>query len=161
MTVKAVQFNVNGRDEAVMAKPIETLLSVLRDGLGLTSVKSGCAQGGCGACSVLVDGELRLACITPAEDVAGSTIMTLEGLNESNSMAAIQESFVANYAAQCGFCTPGMLVAVAALMESNPKPSRDEIMEALAGNICRCTSYLPIVDAVESAAEELSGQGDD
>jgi len=161
MTAKVVRFNVNGRDQAVMAAPIETLLSVLRDGLGLSSVKSGCAQGGCGSCSVLVDGELRLACLTPAENVEGSNIVTLEGLNESNSMATIQQSFIDNYAAQCGFCTPGMLVAVTALLESNPKPSRDEIMEALAGNICRCTSYLPIVDAVESAARKLSGQGDD
>jgi carbon-monoxide dehydrogenase small subunit len=161
MQSKLVRLKVNGRDEGVVVAPLSTLLAALRDELQMNSVKSGCEQGGCGSCSVLVDGELRLSCLTPIEAVEGCEVTTLEGLNESNSMAALQESFIANYAAQCGYCTPGMLMAVQALLNRNAKPSRDEIEEALAGNICRCTSYVPIIDAVESAAAELSGQGDD
>jgi carbon-monoxide dehydrogenase small subunit len=161
MASKLVRLRVNGRNEELMVAPIATLLSVLRDELQLTSVKSGCAQGGCGSCSVLVDGELRFSCLTPVEGVERCEIITLEGLNQNNSIAPIQQSFIENYAAQCGFCTPGMLIAVKALLDRKPNPSRDEIIEALSGNFCRCTSYLPIVSAVESAARVLSGQGDD
>jgi carbon-monoxide dehydrogenase small subunit len=158
MTTKVLRLNVNGEDAHVPVGPMATLQDVLRDKLELTSVKVGCAQGGCGSCSVLIDGELRLACLTPAEAVDGCAVVTLEGLNESNSIVPIQQSFIENYAAQCGFCTSGMLVATKALLESNPAPSRDEILAALSGNLCRCTGYLPIIKAVEDAAAALSGK---
>lgn len=158
MVSKVVRLRVNGRNEEVLADGLTTLQDVLRENLDLlNSVKDGCTQGGCGSCSVLVDGELWLSCMAPVADVEGCEITTLEGLMGSNSFAAIQQCFIEKSAAQCGYCTPGMMVAVAALLDKNHNPSRDEIMEALSGNTCRCTGYLPIVEAVEAAAAQLSG----
>jgi len=156
MTAKRVRITVNGREEFVAADGLTTLQQVLRETLDYNSVKDGCTQGGCGACSVLVNGELRLACLLPVAGLEGSEITTLEGLNESNSASVIQESFVDHSAAQCGFCTSGMIVSAKALLDENPAPSRDEIMEAISGNLCRCTGYLPIIEAVESAARKLA-----
>jgi carbon-monoxide dehydrogenase small subunit len=161
MASKIINMRVNGRDEALVVDGLTTLQSVLRDKLDYTSVKDGCAQGGCGACSVIVDGEVRLSCLTPVHEVDGGEVTTLEGLNQSNSIAALQRQFIEKYAAQCGFCTPGMIVAIAALLGKNPRPSRDEIVEALSGNICRCTGYLPIIEAVEGAVAEMSGGAGD
>lgn len=158
MEAKRLRLRINGRDEDVLVGPLARLNDVLRDTLELTSVRVGCAQGGCGSCSVLIDGELRLSCLTPAETVEGCDIVTVEGLNESNSIVPIQDSFTENYAAQCGYCTSGMIVAAKALLDRNPKPSRDEIVEALSGNLCRCTGYLPIIKAIEQAAAILSGE---
>ncbi len=156
-----VSIKVNGRAEEVIAGAVTTLQDVLRNNLDYTSVKDGCSQGGCGACSVIVDGELRLSCLTPVQEVDGSEVVTLEGLNLSNSITALQQKFIEKYAAQCGFCTPGMMVAITALLDRNANPSRDEIAEALAGNICRCTGYLPIIEAVESVVAEMAGTAGD
>ncbi len=156
-----VSIKVNGRAEEVIAGAVTTLQDVLRNDLDYTSVKDGCSQGGCGACSVIVDGELRLSCLTPVQEVDGSEVVTLEGLNLSNSITALQQKFIEKYAAQCGFCTPGMMVAITALLDRNANPSRDEIAEALAGNICRCTGYLPIIEAVESVVAEMAGTAGD
>ena len=156
MTAKRVRITVNGREEFVAADGLTTLQQILRETLDYNSVKDGCTQGGCGACSVLVNGELRFACLLPAAGLEGAEITTLEGLNESNSAGVIQESFIDHSAAQCGFCTSGMIVSAKALLDENPTPSRDEIMEAISGNLCRCTGYLPIIEAVDSAARKLA-----
>lgn len=156
MASKIVNMRVNGRDEELVVSALTMLQDVLRDKLDYTSVKNGCSQGGCGSCSVIIDGELRLSCLTPVQEADGCEVTTLEGLNQSNSINALQQKFVEKYAAQCGFCTPGMMVAIKALLDSNANPSRDEIGEALAGNICRCTGYLPIIEAVASAARKLA-----
>jgi len=149
---KLFNLDVNGREEAVVVPPMTSLLDALRDGLELNSVREGCSQGGCGACTVLVDGELQLACLTPVGTVEGKTIQTLDGLIGDARFQALQEAFIELYAAQCGFCTSGMLIAAYRLLDRNPSPSRDDIIEALSGNICRCTGYLPIIEAVQSVA---------
>ncbi|MDP6473684.1 MAG: (2Fe-2S)-binding protein [Alphaproteobacteria bacterium] len=156
MTAKRVSLTVNGRGENIAADGLTTLQQVLREALDYNSVKDGCTQGSCGACSVLVDGELRIACLLPAGGLQGAEVTTLEGLNARNSTSVIQQSFVEHSAAQCGFCTSGMIVSAQALLDENPAPSRDEIMEAISGNMCRCTGYLPIVEAVASAARKLA-----
>ncbi|MDP6589094.1 MAG: (2Fe-2S)-binding protein [Alphaproteobacteria bacterium] len=156
MTAKRVSLTVNGRGENIAADGLTTLQQVLREALDYNSVKDGCTQGSCGACSVLVDGELRIACLLPAGGLQGAEVTTLEGLNARNSTSVIQQSFVEHSAAQCGFCTSGMIVSAQALLDENPAPSRDEIMEAISGNMCRCTGYLPIVEAVTSAARKLA-----
>ena len=161
MDDKLIRLTVNGRDEAVVIQPLATLQDVLRDTLELTAVKSGCSQGGCGSCSVLVDGELRLSCLTLAERAEGAEVTTLEGLNETNAIVPLQQAFVENYAAQCGYCTAGMVMAAKALLDRNPAPSRDEIIEGLSGNLCRCTGFAPIVRAVQQAAEALSDTGEE
>ena len=161
MEDKLIRLTVNGRDEAVVIRPLATLQDVLRDNLELNAVKSGCSQGGCGSCSVLVDGELQLSCLTLAERVEGAEVTTLEGLNETNAIVPLQEAFVENYAAQCGYCTAGMVVAAKALLDRNPAPSRDEIVEGLSGNLCRCTGFAPIVRAVQQAAQALSDTGEE
>ncbi len=153
-----IHLTINGRDEHVVVDPLSRLQDVLRDELAMTSVKSGCAQGGCASCGVLVDGEVRLSCLTPVASVEGREITTLEGLHESGAIARLQERFVETYAAQCGFCTSGMLIAAVALLARNPRPSRDEIAEALAGNVCRCTGFSPIIDAIEQAAADGAGE---
>ena len=161
MDDKLIRLTVNGRDEAVVIQPLATLQDVLRENLELTAVKSGCGQGGCGSCSVLVDGELRLSCLTLAERAEGTQVTTLEGLNATNAIVPLQQAFVDNYAAQCGYCTAGMVMAAKALLDRNPSPSRDEIVEGLAGNLCRCTGFAPIVRAVQQAADALSDTGEE
>ena len=161
MASRIVSLKVNGHNEEFVVSAMTSLQDILRDTLNYTSVKEGCRQGGCGSCSVIVDGELRLSCLTPVQEVDGSEVTTLEGLNQSNSINALQQQFVEKYAAQCGFCTPGMMVAIKALLDRNPNPSREEITEALAGNVCRCTGYLPIIEAVEGVVAEMSGASGD
>jgi len=147
-----VTFELSGRDVEVMVSPMTTLQSVLRQQLGQTSVKEGCRQGGCGSCTVLVDGEPMLACLLPVEDVAGRRVTTVEGITPTEGLDPVQQAFLDANAFQCGYCTPGMIVLARALLDHHPTPSRDQIVEALGGNICRCTGYLPIVDAVEAAS---------
>ena len=161
MASRIVSLKVNGQNEEFIVGALTSLQDILRDTLNYTSVKEGCRQGGCGSCSVIIDGELRLSCLTPVQEVDGSEVTTLEGLNQSNSIAALQQQFIDKYAAQCGFCTPGMMVAIQALLDRNPNPSRDEITEGLAGNICRCTGYLPIIKAVEGVVAKMSGASGD
>ena len=151
-----VQFTLNGEEKAEFVDSGTTLIRVLRDKLGDTSPKGGCHQGTCGACSVTVDGELRLACLTLAETCDGATIETTAGLAEGGVMHPLQRAFLDGFAAQCGFCTPGMIMAAKALLDENPNPSRDDVIEAISGNICRCTGYEPIIRAVLSAARSNS-----
>ena len=156
MTSKIVNFNLNGRDVEVMAKPLTTLQTVLREQLHYTATKAGCKQGGCGSCTVLVNGEPMASCLLPVEDVAGQQIVTLEGLTPADGLHPIQEAFIENYAIQCGYCSPGMIMVIKALLDRNPQPTREEIIEAIAGNLCRCTGYEPIIEAAQDAARRLN-----
>ncbi len=153
--VRSLTLSVNGEPHELSVKPRNTLLEVLRDVLGLTGTKAGCESGTCGACTVLLDGRPVLSCITLAVQCDGKAVRTVEGLADGEKLSAVQEAFLDQGAVQCGFCTPGLLMSVTALLECNPKPSREEIDKALEGNLCRCTGYNAIVDAVL----EASGQG--
>jgi carbon-monoxide dehydrogenase small subunit len=157
MASTIVTFQLGEREVEVMVRPMATLQSVLREQLGSTAAKEGCRQGGCGTCTVLVDGEPMMSCLLPVEDVAGRRVTTLESLTPAEGLHPIQRAFLDNYAFQCGYCTPGMVMISKALLDHNPAPSGDEIAQALTGNICRCTGYRPIVRAVEVAAEALRG----
>jgi len=148
-----VELIVNGDPYRREVEPDATLLSLLRDGLGLTGTKWGCKTGDCGACTVLVDGEPVVSCLQLARQVDGTEVTTVEGLSENGELGDLQAAFVRNGAAQCGFCTPGMLLSAEALLRYDQAPTEPEIREALAGNLCRCTGYNKIVDAVLEAAE--------
>jgi carbon-monoxide dehydrogenase small subunit len=132
---------------------MKRLLDVLREDLRLTGTKEGCGEGECGACSVLVDGEVINSCLVPMCQVNGSTILTVEGLARDGRLVPLQQAFLECGGAQCGICTPGMLIAARALLDENAHPSRDEIKEAIAGNLCRCTGYVKIIDAIEQTSE--------
>ena len=147
-----VQFRLNGSDRAAFVDAPETLLNTLRRGLGDFSPKYGCGQGTCGVCSVLVDGEPQLSCLTLSVACEGRHVETAAGLADGPNLHPLQAAFMDHFAAQCGFCTPGMLTAARALLAKNPSPSRDEVIEAISGNICRCTGYEPIVAAILAAA---------
>ena len=146
------ELTVNGDPYRREIRPDATLLDVLRDDLGLTGTKWGCQTGDCGACTVLVDGEPVVACLQLAQQVSGREVTTVEGLGANGDLGDVQAAFVRNGAAQCGFCTPGMIVAAEALLRHNPAPTETEVREALAGNLCRCTGYNKIVDAVLEVA---------
>jgi carbon-monoxide dehydrogenase small subunit len=152
MSKTPVQFRLNGTDVAVFVDGGGSLLSALRNGVGDLSPKSGCGQGTCGCCTVLVDGQAVLSCLTLAETVSGQSVETAGGLRDGDGFHPLQTAFMDHFAAQCGFCTPGMLMAAKALLDRNPAPTREEVMEAISGNICRCTGYTPIIDAVMTAA---------
>src|SRR5918997_1794949 len=147
MPSEVFEFELNGRATEVMAGPLASLNHVLREQLQLKATKSGCRQGGCGSCTVLVDGEPVLSCLLPVANVAGRSVTTVEGIDDP-----LQRVFHERFAVQCGFCAPGMILAARALLDRNPSPSRDEIAEAIAGNVCRCTGYESIIDAIEAAA---------
>jgi carbon-monoxide dehydrogenase small subunit len=153
MASSVVAFELGGREVEILAAPLTTLQAVLRTQLGQTSVKDGCRQGGCGSCTVLVDGEPVLSCLLPVEDVEGRRVTTLEALTPADGLHPIQQAFLATNGFQCGYCTPGMEMLAAAFLDHHPDPSRDEIVDALSGNVCRCTGYEPIVDAIAAAAE--------
>ena len=148
-----MKLTVNGAEREVASPPLTPLLQVLREELGLTSPKAGCQQGGCGACSVLVDGEPRRACLVPLAAVDGASITTAEGLGTPGRMSAVQTAFHEHYAAQCGFCTAGFIMAATALVDRKPNATREDVLEALGGHLCRCTGYVKIVAAVEAAAK--------
>ena len=152
MNSRLLQLSVNGRAQSVAAPDSATLLEVLRDTLHLTGTKQGCDGGECGACTVLVDGAPRLACITLAASVEGRSIETIESLATQGRLSALQRAFHEQLGAQCGFCTPGMVMAAEALLRREPQPSEAQIRAALAGNLCRCTGYVKIVEAVQTAA---------
>lgn len=157
-----VEFNLNGREVEQTIRPFETLQSVLRSKMNHTSVKTGCDQGGCGSCTVLVDGEPMVSCLLPAADVEGREVTTLEGITpDDGGLHPIQEAFLENNGTQCGYCTPGMIMNVKSLLEENPNPSDEEIKETLANNVCRCTGWYGIIKSVEAAAEAVNGQGGD
>ena len=150
---RLLEFTLNGRDRADAVADNILLLDFLREQIGLTGTKTGCDGGECGACTVLVDDQPRLACITLAASVAGRRIETIEGLTESGRMSRLQQAFHEKLGTQCGFCTPGMVMAAEALLRREPNPTEAQIRTALSGNICRCTGYIGIVDAVLDARQ--------
>jgi aerobic-type carbon monoxide dehydrogenase small subunit (CoxS/CutS family) len=151
-------FSVNGDDRDLVVEGYKTLLEVLREDLGLTGTKHGCELGECGACAVILDGELVLSCLVAAVECQGRSAVTVEGLRDGPRLHPLQESFADHGAAQCGYCTPGMLMAAKWLLDSTPAPSREQIAEALSGQICRCTGYLQIFEAVAAAARAMGGE---
>lgn len=155
-TKQLVELNVNLETYGLAVEPQETLLEVLRDHLRITGTKEGCGSGECGSCTVLMDGSPVLSCLTLAVDCEGIKIVTIEGLAEGTDLTPVQEAFLEQGAVQCGFCTPGMVLATTALLESNPRPTKQAIVKALEGHLCRCTGYNKIMEAVELAAEKLS-----
>jgi carbon-monoxide dehydrogenase small subunit len=146
-------FQINGVEREIDAQPMRRLLDALREDLRLTGTKEGCGEGECGACSVIVDGEVINSCLTPVCQTQGAKIITVEGLARDGRLDPLQQAFLECGGAQCGICTPGMLIAARALLDGNPHPARDEIKEAIAGNLCRCTGYVKIIDAIEQAAK--------
>lgn len=159
MGSKIVTFELGGREVEVMVKPMTTLQAVLRYQLGHTAVKEGCRQGGCGSCLVLVEGEPMMSCLLPVEDVAGKHVTTLEAITPADGVDPVQQAFLDHAAFQCGYCSPGMIMVSKALLDHNPRPTREEIVDALAGNICRCTGYEPIIAAIEGAARAIASKG--
>ncbi len=149
-----VKFYVNDEPIELRVPANRTLLSVLRDDLALTGTKEGCGAGECGACTVIVDGKAVNACLILAPELDGKHIETVEGLAKGSQLSPLQESFIEHMALQCGFCTPGMLMSAESLLRENPHPTRDEIKSAMSGNLCRCTGYKKIVEAIEAVAEK-------
>jgi len=153
-----VTAKLNGNDVEFLCETRQTLLQILRDELHLTGTKEGCATGDCGACSVTVDGRLICSCLILGAEVQGKSIRTIEGMAEGSELHPLQDTFADLGAAQCGYCSPGFLLVAKELIEKSPKPSRDEIKEALSGNLCRCTGYIKIYEAVELAAARMRGE---
>lgn len=154
---ETIRFRLNGSPARVTTDPRRMLLWVLRSDLGLTGTKYGCGQAHCGACTVLMDGQVARSCITPLERVEGADITTIEGLALGGELDPVQEAFVAHEALQCGYCTPGMILGAHGLLRRNPDPSDDEIVQAMEGHLCRCGTYPRVVDAVRDAATAMSG----
>ena len=159
MAKEIAAFVVNGQKYEVIIEPHMLLVDVLRDSLGLTGTKYACGAGDCGACTVLIDGKPSLSCLTLAITARDKSILTIEGLAQEGELHPIQQAFVETGAIQCGFCTPGMTLSVKALLDEEPEPTRDEISNAIAGNLCRCTGYVKIIAAVESAAAAMRDGG--
>jgi len=157
MTKVPVRFQLNDRDTALFVDSGANLLDVLRRGAGDLSPKYGCGQGTCGTCSVLIDGDVHMSCLTLAETVEGRSISTTGGLQTGPELHPLQQAFMDNFAAQCGYCTSGMLMAAKALLDANPNPNRDDVVEAISGNLCRCTGYEPIIEAILEAAAKMRG----
>lgn len=158
---RLIQLQVNGEPYEVAVEPSRTLLEVLRENLGLTGTKEACDIGECGACTVLVDGQAVLSCLTLATDAEGKDILTIEGLAVGGTIHPLQRAFVEHGAIQCGFCTPGMIMSAKALLSLNPTPTVAEVKKAIAGNLCRCTGYKKIVDAVLAASQQSTAISND
>jgi len=150
-----VELTINGDARSIGTSSERSLLSVLRDDLGLTGCKIGCGEGACGACTVLIDGQLTRSCITPLAEAAGRSVLTIEGLEAHGQLHPLQQAFLDQDALQCGYCTPGMIMAALGLLLQRPDPSQDAIIGWMQGNICRCGAYLRIVRAIQQAAAEL------
>ena len=148
------RFNVNGDEVTLEVPGMRRLLDALREDLGLTGTKEGCGEGECGACSVLIDGEVVDSCLVPLSQVEGTSVMTVEGLATDGRLDALQEAFLQHGGAQCGICTPGMLMSARAYLDQGGAPVDEDIREAIAGNLCRCTGYTKIIDAIAAAAAE-------
>lgn len=146
-----INCNVNGRQISFEAHPMMRLLDVLREELKLTGTKEGCGEGECGACSVLIDGRIVNSCLVPVAQAEGTSIMTIEGIANGKTLHAVQQAFIEHGGAQCGICTPGMVMAAVNLLDRNPNPSEEEVRIGLAGNLCRCTGYMKIFDSVLAA----------
>ena len=151
---RILKLHVNGEEFEVLTEIHKTLLEVLREDLGLTGTKRGCDLGTCGACTVLIEGKPFLSCLTLAVDVQGKKIATIEGLAKEGELHPLQKAFVEKGAIQCGFCTPGMILTSKAFLDENPRPSEGEVKKAISGNLCRCTGYVKIVDAILTVAEK-------
>lgn len=151
-----LRLKVNGEELELLVEPHWTLLEVLREELDLTGTKEGCGEGVCGACTVLLDGEPVRACLTLALEARGASVITVEGLAGEKGLDPLQESFIRYGAVQCGFCTPGMIMAAKGLLLRNPSPNEEEIRKAISGNICRCTGYAKIVEAIAAAASQCN-----
>jgi len=149
-----IKLKVNGTPYEVFVEPWKTLLDVLREEIGLTGVKSGCEEGECGACTVLVDGKAVNSCLLLAPQAQGKEIVTIEGLEGEEGLHPLQQAFVEHFAVQCGFCTPGMILSAKALLDKTPHPTEEEVRVALSGNLCRCTGYVKIVEAVLAAGKK-------
>lgn len=149
-------FTLNGAETRVDVLPDETLLTVLRDRLELTGTKGACLEGECGSCTILLDGRPVNSCLTLALSVQGRRVMTIEGLSDGKRLAALQEAFLRTGAAQCGYCTPGLILSAYALLQQTPQPTEEELLTAMEGNICRCTGYKSIVEAIRIAAREVA-----
>ncbi len=158
MKKQLLSLKVNGVERQVAVAPNTTLVEMLRKELGLTGTKVGCGEGDCGACTVLLDGEPVNSCLVLALQTEGRDVMTIEGLSDGIHLHPIQQAFVDNGAVQCGFCSPGMVLSSKALLDSNPNPSHSEIRAGLSGNLCRCTGYQKIVEAVADAAQRLGSE---
>ena len=148
-----IRMTLNGRKRDLDVPPMKRLLDVIREDAGLTGTKEGCGEGECGACSILLDGEVVNSCLVPACQAEGAKVTTVEGLAKGRALHPVQEAFWEHGGAQCGICTPGMLIASADLLSKNPRPDESEVREALAGNLCRCTGYVKIVESVLAAAK--------
>ncbi|HHX38046.1 MAG TPA: (2Fe-2S)-binding protein [Clostridiaceae bacterium] len=153
-----VSFEVNGRPVELLVDPNCTLQDVLRNELGLTGVKHGCDDANCGVCTVIMNGKAIKSCITLIGKAEGAQVTTIEGLEDENGLHPLQQAFIDNFAIQCGFCTPGMILTAKALLDENPNATEDDIREALQGNICRCTGYKKIVEAVEDARDRINAK---
>jgi len=149
-----IKLKVNGAPCEVFVEPWKTLLDVLRDEIGFTGVKSGCEEGECGACTVLVDGKAVNSCLMLAPQAQGKEIITIEGVEGEEGLHPLQQAFVEHFAVQCGFCTPGMILSAKALLDKNPHPTEEEVRVALCGNLCRCTGYVKIVEAVLAVSKK-------
>ena len=152
-----IGFKLNGREEELISDPNQILLWVLRDHYGLTGTKYGCGIGFCGACTVLIDNEPVRSCITPVSDIAGKSVVTIEGLEEGDRLHPLQQAFIDHDAMQCGFCTPGMIMSSAGLLHDNPDPTDGQIKEGLEDNLCRCGAHPRIVEAVRDASRAMKG----
>ena len=153
-----IRFNLNGRDVSVQADPNKRLVDFLREDMGMLSVKEGCGEGECGACTVIYNGEAVTSCLMLAGQVEGGSVITLEGVGRENGeLDEIQQAFVEAGAVQCGYCTPGMILSAKALLDRNPKAGHEEIRRAMSGNLCRCTGYSKIIQAVEMARDAKGG----
>ena len=156
---KEISFILNGSEVRVAVEGHQRLIDILRGPLGQTGTKEGCGEGECGSCTVIIDGRAMNSCLFPALEAEGKTVITIEGLQETkNELSVIQKSFIEEGAIQCGFCTPGMIMSAKALLDSSPAPSEEEIRDALQGNLCRCTGYVQIIEAVKEAARKLKGK---
>ena len=152
-----IQSTINGDEIDVLVEPTQSLLDVLRDELHMTGTKEGCSTGDCGACSVTIDGILVCSCLVLGVEAGGKQIETIEGMADGDKLHPLQEKFIEHVALQCGICTPGLLIAAKHLLEENPDPTEEEVRYGLAGNLCRCTGYQKIVEAVLDAAQEMRG----
>lgn len=154
-----IRFNLNGKETEITVDPTLTLLWVLRDQFGLTGTKYGCGAALCGACTVLVDNEAIRSCIVPVGEVAGHKVITIEGLSSNGQLHPIQSAFMEKDALQCGFCTPGMIMNAYGLLLSNPEPTRQEVIEGMEGNLCRCGAHIRIIEAIQEAGRKMNGGG--